>query len=213
MASNEKLSAVSNTNKEMRYTVLPERMPAIPPEKMSDAQRKAVADLVATRGVLKGPFMAIMRCPDLMDRIQRVGEYIRYKGALDLRINRMAGLMMTRYWSNQYEWHGNIPYALKAGLDPAIIQAIGEGRRPASMADDETIVHEFMTELLTNKSVSDPTYERAVAKFGEDGIIELLGIVGYYGMLAMIMNVVRTPVPDGDPLSLAPMPEQIKPVL
>ena len=79
MASNEKSPAAATAAKEMRYTVLPERMPAIPPEKMSEAQRKAVADLVATRGGLKGPFMAIMRCPELMDRIQRLGEYIRYK--------------------------------------------------------------------------------------------------------------------------------------
>ena len=211
MASNEK-SPVTAAAAEMRYTVLPERMPAIPPEEMSEAQRKSVADLVATRGGLKGPFMAIMRCPELMDRIQRLGEYIRYKGELDLRINRMAGLMMTRHWSNQYEWHGNVPYALKAGLNPAIIEAIGDGRRPANMAEDEEIVHEFMSEVLVSKSVSDPTYAKAVAKFGEEGVIEMLAIVGYYGMLAMIMNVVRTPVPDGHPLSLAPMPGQIRPV-
>ncbi|MBI4192567.1 MAG: carboxymuconolactone decarboxylase family protein [Betaproteobacteria bacterium] len=202
---------------------MPDRMPRIPPEKMSVAQQKAAAELAAgPRGAVnwpsgkpagwRGPFVAMMRSPELMDRTQKLGEYVRFHHCgLDPRIKTLASLMTSRHWTNQYEWHGQRGDALKAGLNPAIIDAIAEGRRPTSMADDEEIVHDFMTELIANKSVSDATYARTVAKFGEQGVINLLGVAGYYTMLAMIMNVVRTPVPDGKPFELAPMPQQIRP--
>ena len=122
-----------------------------------------------------------------------------------------CALPISRHWSAQYEWHGAVPYALEARLAQAIIDAIAENRRPAGMAEDEDIVHAFMSELLNHKSVSDPTYERAVAKFGETGVIDLLGVAGYYSMQAMIMNVVRTPIPAGKPLPLPPMPQSLHP--
>jgi 4-carboxymuconolactone decarboxylase len=206
MALNGKSPSASNA-KEMKYTVLPERMPAIPPEKMSEAQRKVVADLVATRGQLQGPFVAAIRSPGFADRMQHLGAYIRYECKLDLRINRLVSLMVARHWSAQYEWNGAVAHGLKVGVDAAIIAALAEGRRPAKMAEDEAVVYEFMTELLTHKSVSDPTYERAVTKFGEPGVIDLLGVAGYYTMQAIIMNVVRTPVPGGKPLPLPPLPQ------
>ena len=198
---------------QMSYAVLPERLPRIPPEKMSEEQRKVTAELAASRGSVKGPFSATMRCPELMDRMQKLGACIRYELHLEMRINRMASLMVARHWTNQYEWHTGIPYALKAGLNPAIIEAIGEGRYPQGMAADEAAVYEFLSELFTHKSVSDITYEKAVAQLGEAGIIELLGLVGYYTMNAMVMNVSRTPVPDGKPLSLPAMPQQLRPDL
>ncbi len=119
--------------------------------------------------------------------------------------------MVARHWSAQYEWHGAVPYALKAGLAQAIIDAIAENRRPATMAEDEATVYAFMSELLNHKSVSDATYAQAVARFGENGVIDLLGVAGYYSMQAMIMNVVRTPIPADKPLPLTPFPEQVRP--
>jgi len=96
-------------------------------------------------------------------------------------------------------------------LKPAVAEAIAEGRRPAGMAEDEEIVYDFLTELLVNKSVCDATYERALRRFGEQGVIDIIGISGYYGLLAMVMNVARTAVPEGNPLPLAPLPQQILP--
>lgn len=203
--------AASVAIRQMSYAVLPERLPRIPLEKMSEEQRKVTAELTASRGSVRGPFSATMRSPELMDRMQKLGACIRYRLGLDLRINRMASLMVARHWTNQYEWNTGMPFALEAGLDPAIIEAIGEGRCPSNMAGDEAAVHGFLTELFTHKSVSDTTYEKAAAQFGEVGIVELLALVGYYAMNAMIMNVSRTPVPDGAPMPLAPMPSQLRP--
>ena len=196
---------------EMVYDILPERMARIPEEKLSEAQRAAIADLTSSRGGVRGSFIALVRCPELMEKVQKMGAYVRFNASLDLRINRVASLLTTRHWSNQFEWYGNTGLALKAGLRAEIIEAIGEGRRPSGMAEDEAIAYDFVTEALVNKSVSDPTYARAVGAFGEAGVLDMLGIVGYYGMLALVMNVVRTPVPDGSPLPLQPLPQVVKP--
>lgn len=193
----------------MRYAVLPERMPPISPEAMDEAQRNVAAELASSRGSVRGPFGAMLRSPGLADCMQKVGQYVRFRCGLDQRINRLAGMLATRHWSNQYEWNGHVPYALKAGLAQSVIDAIAEGRRPPYMADDESVVYDFMTELYANKSVSDATYARALGQFGEAGIIDLLGVVGYYATNAMIMNVARTAVPADKPLPLIPLPQQL----
>ena len=196
--------------KQTSIAIAPERMPAIPADKMTAAQKQAAAALAAgPRGDVKGPFVALLRSPEFMDRVQRVGEYVRFRCPLDKRINEMAAAMTARHWTQQFEWWAHRRQAVEAGLKPAIAEAIAEGRRPAGMAEDEEIVHDFLTELLANKSVCDSTYERALRKFGEHGVIDLIGVSGYYGLLAMVMNVARTAVPEGHPLPLAPMPQQI----
>lgn len=212
MASNETPSAASSASTSMRYSVLPDRMPAILPEKMTDPQKKAVAEISAgPRGSVRGPFWPMLRSPEFMNRAQKVGEYLRFVCPLDKRIGEMAALMGARAWTQQYEWNAHYPQAIAAGLKRSIADAIAEGRRPAGMAEDEEIVYDFLSELLANKSVSDPTYARTAAKFGEQGVIDLIAIVGYYTLLAMIMNVARTAIPDGKPLPLGPLPDQIRP--
>jgi 4-carboxymuconolactone decarboxylase len=211
LAPNDKSAAAANAGKEMRYAVLPDRMPPIPTEKMTDAQKKAAAEIAAgPRGKVEGPYWPILRSPGFMRSVQKVGAYFRYDCPLDRRINEMAALMAARSWSQQFEWDVHILQALEAGLTPAIAEAIAEGRRPARMAADEEVLHDFVAELLANKSVSDPTYANAVAQFGEQGVIDILGIVGYYTMLAMIMNVGRTSLLDGRRLPLAPTPLQLR---
>ena len=206
-------SGKSSTAPERRYAVLPERMPAPAPEQMSDAQKKVAAELIATRGGLRGPFTAIIHSPKLADRMQHLGAFIRYDCSLDLRINRIVSMMVARHWSAQYEWSAAIPFALKAGVKQSIIDAIADNRRPENMADDEAITHAFVSELLNHKGVSDATYARAEAAFGKTGVIDLLGVAGYYTMQAMIMNVVRTPLPPGEAPPLPPSPQSIKAVL
>ena len=206
MATNEKYS----TAREHRYAALPDRMPAPMPEQMSEAQKKVAADLTATRGELRGPFTAIIHSPKLADRLQHLGAFIRYDCSLDLRINRIVSLMVARHWSAQYEWWVAIPFALKAGVNQSIIDAIAENRRPENMAADEETTHAFVSELLVHKSVSDATYARAEAAFGKTGVIDMLGVAGYYTMQAMIMNVVRTPLPAGEAQPLPPSPQGIR---
>jgi 4-carboxymuconolactone decarboxylase len=140
-----------------------ERMPEIPLDKMSPAQR-SIADAIMSgpRQRMSGPFNAWLRSPELADRLQKVGEYVRFNTSLDKRVNEMAILMTAQAWGSQYEWYAHAPLALKAGLDPAIIAAIGAGRRPDNMKDDEAIVWEFTTQLRRDHDVDDAIYAKAL---------------------------------------------------
>ena len=214
MPPSEPSSTPSIRTTEMTYAILPDRMPPIPLEEMTDAQRKAVTDIVAgPRGEVRGPYWPILRSPGFMMSVQKVGEYTRYHCPLDRRINEMATLIAAREWTQQYIWNTHYGKVIRAGLKPSTIDAIAEGRRPGEMEEDEELLYDFLTELFANKGVSDPTYERTVAKFGESGVIDILGIVGYYMMLGMIMNVARTALTDGRPLPLTPTPVQLRSVM
>ncbi len=182
----------------MTRSVPPERLPRIPPEKMTEAQKQAAAEIAAgPRGELRGPFISLLRSPELMTRVQRVGEYLRYQCPVDRRLMEFATLIAARFWSQSYEWQSHYKHAMKAGLAPAIADALADGRRPAGMAEDEEIVYELLTESLHNKSVSDATYARALAKFGEQGVIDLVTVAGYYLMLAIVLNTARIALPAG----------------
>jgi 4-carboxymuconolactone decarboxylase len=172
-----------------------DRMPPIAPEKMTEAQKDAARQLASTPRTagLNGPFVPLLRSPEFMNRLQRVGEYLRFQSPLEARIREMAILMAARHWSQQYEWNAHYPLALSSGLKKDAADAIAAGRRPDGMAQDEEAVWGFVTELLQNGGVSDPTYARVVQKFGEQGVVDITGLVGYYSTLAMVMNVARTP--------------------
>ncbi|MGA0032897.1 MAG: carboxymuconolactone decarboxylase family protein [Burkholderiales bacterium] len=176
----------------------PERLPHISQEHWTEEQKKVAAAIASgPRGEVRGPFLALLRSPGLAHTVQQVGEYLRFKCPLDRRIAEMATLMAARHWTQQYEWQSHYKHAMKAGLSPAIAHAIAEGRRPAGMAADEEALHELLTEVFHNKSACDETYRRAVKVFGEQGVIELIAVAGYYAMLAMILNVARKELPAG----------------
>ena len=182
----------------MSVSLPAERLPRIPPEKMTEAQKKAAAEIAAgPRGELRGPFISLLRSPELMTRVQQVGEYLRFQCPLERRIMEFATLIAARFWSQSYEWQSHYKHAIKAGLRPAVADALAEGRRPPGMMEDEEIVYELLTESLHNKSVSDATYARAVAKFGEAGVVDLVTVSGYYLMLAMVLNLARIALPAG----------------
>lgn len=178
-----------------------ERMAEIPLDKMSSAQR-AVADAIMSgpRGGLRGPFNAWLRSPVLADRLQKVGEYIRFNTSLDKRVNEMAILMTAQAWGSQYEWYAHAPLAIKAGLDPDIVAAIGAGRKPEKMKDDEAVVWEFTTQLRRDHGVDDAIYARALEKLGEQGIMDLIAVNGYYDVVSMTLNVARVAPPAGEEL-------------
>lgn len=175
-----------------------DRMPPIAAEQMSAAQREAAAELIATpRGAVLGPFIPMLRSPELLRRAQRLGEYLRYHSALPKRLNEMVILITARRWTQQTEWHIHYPIALEAGVKRELADAIAQGRRPDGMARDEAVVWEFCTELYDKRSVSDATYDAARALLGEQGVVDMVGVVGYYSLLAMMMNVARTALPAG----------------
>lgn len=183
------------------------RMPAIPADKLTDAQKQAIADFKAARGAeLSGPFVPMLRSPEVMTRARAMGDYLRYKSTLPPRLSEFAILITAREWAQSYEWYAHYPLAVKGGLKPEIAAAVAEGRRPEGMAADETALYDFCTELHRNRSVSDATYARAIAAFGEQGVIDAVGISGYYTLIAMVLNTARVPVPAGEKPALAPFP-------
>jgi 4-carboxymuconolactone decarboxylase len=176
----------------------PDRMPPIPAENMSAEQQAAASEIAAgRRGELSGPFVPALRSPELMRRLQRLGEYLRYDQSLEPRLREMVILLTARTWMQEYEWHVHAPIAREAGLAPAIIDAIRRGVTPSQMSEAEGLVYEFFDQLQRTRSIGDELYSRAVAALGEHGVIDLLATVGYYSTLAMIMNVARTPLPEG----------------
>jgi 4-carboxymuconolactone decarboxylase len=184
-----------------------DRMPPIPADKMTDAQKKMAAEFAAVRNSApRGPFGVMLRVPELMDLTFKWRQHVQFRSALDQRLSEFVILMTARHWTQQYEWNGHQPAALKAGLKPEIVAAVAEGRRPDQMAEDETILYDLIMELQRNHAVSDATYARALAKFGEAGIVEATSMAGYYTLLAMVMNTARTPLAGGAKPPLAAFP-------
>ena len=176
-----------------------ERMPQIAAERMTAEQKRAADDFKEGRGYpVLGPFAVMLRSPEVMLRAKAMGDYLRFRNVLPRRVSEMVILLTAREWTQQFEWSHHYKYAMEAGLGKQIVQAIAEGRRPQNMADDETAAYDFSIELHRNKGVSDATYARALELFGEQGIIDLTGLNGYYSFLAMMMNVARTPNDSDD---------------
>jgi 4-carboxymuconolactone decarboxylase len=183
-----------------------DRLPAIPAAELTEAQKQAVAEYKVHRGVeINGPFIPLLRSPEVMIRATAMGDYLRYKTVLGPALNEFVILITARHWSQSYEWSVHQPIALKAGVSEEIARAVAEGRRPTGMSPDQELVHDFCSELLRNQSVSDPTYARVVARFGEKGLIDIVGVVGYYSFLGLVLNVSRTPPDTPGAPTLAPM--------
>jgi len=177
-----------------------DRMPPIPPDKLTEAQKKAIKDFKEGRGYeLRGPFVPLLRSPELLMRTVGMSDYVRFKSVLQPRISELAILVVAREWTQQYEWAAHYRNALKEGLKREIADAIAEARRPDAMAEDEAITYDFTNEILRTKRISDTTWERAIAKFGEQGVVDLLATIGYFNFLSIVMNGARTPLHEGAP--------------
>ncbi|MEX2128539.1 MAG: carboxymuconolactone decarboxylase family protein [Xanthobacteraceae bacterium] len=187
---------------------LKDRMPPLPDDQMDAVQRAAAAELIAgPRKGVKGPFIPLLRSPDLMARLQKVGEYLRFDSTLQPRISEFATLVVARHWTQQFEWHTHVPLALKAGTQQSTIDALRDGARPDGMSTEEALVYDFACELAFYRGVCDETYRAAVEAFGERGVIDLVGIIGYFTWVSMVLNVAHTP-PEPAPAvaALSPTP-------
>ena len=182
-----------------------ERLPLPTFDAMTEAQRAAANDLIAgPRKGVKGPFIPLLRSPELMSRLQKVGEYLRFHSNVPPRMAEFATLCVARTWSQQFEWVMHVPLALKAGTSKEAVDALQEGRRPSSMSSAEAAVFDFIAELTHAKGVAQATYDRIVSELGEAGLIDLVGIVGYFTSMCMILNVAHTPWEAGSDLDLLP---------
>lgn len=182
------------------------RFPLLTEATMTPRQRESYQAIVSgPRQGARGPFNALLRSPEVADRVQKVGEYVRFQSSIPAALNEMAILITGRFWGAQYEFWAHRRLARQAGLADAIIDAIAQGRRPAAMSGDERIVYDLCTELFRDKAVSDPTFKAAAERFGEQGVIDLIAACGYYSIVSMVLNVDRHPLPAGEQPPLKPL--------
>lgn len=186
-------------NKAVEHAGAP-RLKRIAPENYSAAQKECAADFAATRkvGFQGGPWDVFIHSPELMTHAQRMGDYLRYRCPLSGRLSELAILLVAREWTQDYEFGAHRKHAFKAGVSEATITAIREGRRPQALGEDEQIVWDFVTEILKTRRVSDVTWAAAVKLFGDQASVDLCGLVGYYSLLALTMNVARVAPPEGE---------------
>jgi 4-carboxymuconolactone decarboxylase len=184
-----------------------DRFPPLTYDSMTPEQKKLVESILSgPRTSLDGPFNVLLRSPEMGDLAQKFGAFARFHSSLPPRLNEMAILITGRFWTAQFEWQAHRQNALKAGLSPAIIDAISVGKRPSNMQPDEDAVYNLCTEILKNRQVSDATFNAAKEKFGERGVVDMLAVVGYYQFVSMLLNVDRYPLPSGVQPELKPLP-------
>ncbi|HKK31924.1 MAG TPA: carboxymuconolactone decarboxylase family protein [Alphaproteobacteria bacterium] len=165
---------------------------------LSSRQEEILEEIKAgPRGAVRGPFPAWVRSPELADRGQKLGEYVRFNTSFEPRLAELAIIICARYWTAQYEWYAHARLARDGGLADPVIDAIAARRRPAEMAKDEAAVYDFCMELHHDKNVSEPTYQRALELFGEVGVVDLVGISGYYTLVSMTLNTFQVGLPEG----------------
>lgn len=177
-----------------------DRLPPIAPEEWTDAQRACAQEIIdGPRGALISPFVPMLRSPELTGHMQRLGEYLRYRSAIGLRLSELAILIVARHWSQPVEWAIHAPIAAREGIAAQAIADISHGRDPVDLKPDERLVYAFSKTLLDRQDISDALWQAAVEMLGESGVVDLVGINGYYANLAMLMNAARTPVPAPTP--------------
>jgi 4-carboxymuconolactone decarboxylase len=175
-----------------------ERLPLPARDAMSAEQRAAADALIAgPRKGVYGPFLPLLRTPQLLERVAALGEQLRFHGSLDTRLRELVTCAAARHTTNQFEWLMHAPLAIKAGVAEATLGQLRAGARPKDLPADEEIALDFVRELLQTHGVSEPTYAAAVAKFGEAGVVELSMLVGYFVMVCWVMNVGHTPAQAG----------------
>jgi 4-carboxymuconolactone decarboxylase len=186
-----------------------QRFPIMQPEQLTPEQKKW-ADSIAlpprNANFQRFPYRAYIHSPELAPRLQALSDYGRWNTQHPARLSEFAILITARQWTSQWIWRGHYTLALKAGLNPLVALDLAAGRRPASMQDDEAVLYDLAMQIYRDKTVTDAMYKTALAKFGERGILDLIGIMGYYDTVAMILIAAKAvPPPDGTP-QLPPLP-------
>lgn len=183
-----------------------DRLPPISPEQWTDAQRACAREIIdGPRGALISPFVPMLRSPELTGHMQRLGEYLRYRSAIGLRLSELVILVVARHWNQPVEWAIHAPIAAREGIAMQAIDDIGHGRAPTDLKPDEQLVYTFSKTLLDRQDIGDALWQAAVGMLGETGVVDLVGISGYYANLAMLMNVACTPVPESSQAVLPPL--------
>jgi 4-carboxymuconolactone decarboxylase len=167
-------------------------------DQMDDVQKKMTIDtLTGPRRGLGGPFNVLLRSPEMGDLAMKFGEYSRFRPAVPAKLRELAIILTARHWTAQFEWNAHRNAAAQAGLSPEIITAIANRKRPTGMQPDEEAVYNFANDLLETKQVSDGAFKAVKDRFGEKGVVDIIGVMGWYQMVSMLLNVDRYPLPNG----------------
>src|ERR1700720_3597489 len=176
------------------------RLPVLTEDKLDHAQRALLESMRAgprgARVKLGGPFGVYMHAPQYGELTQQLGAFVRFNTSLEPRLSEFAILCTARMWRAQYEWHAHVPIAEKAGVKAEAIRDIKAGRMPQKAAKDECAIFDFVQELYKKRRVSERTYKRVHGVLGDRGTVELVGILGYYTGVSMILNVFNVPLPE-----------------
>jgi len=191
-------AAVAQTSAPANLNLRGDRFRALKWEEMTPEQKTMINNLLSgERGTTTGPFNALLRSPEMGDLAQKFGAAQRFHSSIPRKLNEFAILITARFWTSQYEWYAHSRDGLKYGLEQPVIDSLAANKRPGNMDADETVVYNFCHELLTTHQVSDGNFKAAVDKFGERGVVDLIGTMGWYNMVSMILNTDRYPLPDG----------------
>ena len=174
------------------------RFPELRDEELDEEQRRVAAAIVGgPRGSMQGPFSALLHSPGLADRVQSLGAWLRFECSLPADLKELAIILTARRWTAQFEWYAHSRFALEAGIGQDIVSAIAEGRRPEGLSPVRAAVHDLCIELLEDGRVSDATFRRALDHLDRRSLMDLVGLCGYYTLIAMVLNVAEVPIPDG----------------
>jgi len=177
------------------------RLTELNPDKFSLEQKKVHDAIIAgPRGRIVGPLKVWLHSPGLAEHAQALGAFCRFGSSLPPRLSELAICITGAFWKANYEWFAHAPMAIKAGIDPAAIEAIRTGKAPKFEKSEEQVIYDFATELLTKRRVSDATFERAKKELTEKSVIDLVGIIGYYGLVSVTLNSFEMPLPEGEKL-------------
>ena len=190
-----------------------DRFPILKPDQLTPEQAKIVQSLLASpraggggaeatpenmAKMIRGPFNAYLRSPDIGMQIVKLAEQVRFHSSLPARINEFAIIITARHWNSPYEWSAHAPLALKGGLDPKVAEQLAKNKRPQGMKDDEAAVYDFCIQLHRKHKVTDAAYQRVRQHFGEQGVMDLIAVTGLYDLVSMTLNVAEVPMPAGE---------------
>lgn len=181
-----------------------QRLPAPDPATYTPRQQE-IHDAITRgpRGAVRGPLAVWLHRPELAAKAQELGRYCRYETSLAPRLSELAILTMARHWGAEFEWYAHASEALKAGLSPEVIEAVRTGAAPPYADEIERVVHGVAQSILNDKGLSDAAYAEAEAVLGTDGLVDLVGVLGYYTLISMTLNVFRVSPPADAPRQLS----------
>ncbi len=200
-------AAIAQDSKTRDLKLVGDRFKPLTYDTMTPEQRKMTDDVLSgERGGMAGPYNVLLRSPEMGDLAQKFGAYTRFHSTVPKKLNEFAIIITARHWTSQFEWYAHKRAALQAGLNPAVVDAVAAGKRPVSMQHDEEVVYNFCSELLATKQVSDASFDAAVKLLGERGVVDVIGVMGYYQLVSMLLNSDRYPMPNGTTPELKLLP-------